>query len=256
MGLFTTGIDPALLAFPFVMVVIGTVFQTATGAGLGLVASPALLLFFDAPTAVQVATVLNLLLSIFLLPFEWRQRDRRMIAVMTLLAALGLPFGLWILLSFPDPVLRLLCGGLICLSVLQLRLVGKSQVAPGGSHARMALPVGAVSAGLMTGALAIPGPAALWALLNSDLSAQAIRATLRFFFVAVYFLMFAAQMTVQGPAVSFADLTLALLPALGAGIAIGLIVRRRISDAILRTMLKYLLLLMGVAMLAGGLNLV
>ncbi len=249
------GIDPALLAFPFVMVVIGTVFQTATGAGLGLVASPALLFFFDAPTAVQVATALNLVLSVTFLPFEWHQADRRSFAAMIFWAALGIPFGLWVLFSLPGSTLKLLCGVLICLSVIQLHLSRERPVSPSTPRSRMAMPFGAVVAGLMTGALAIPGPAAVWALLNTGLSVQAIRATLRLFFVAVYLLMFAMQLAAQGPAASFAPVAFVLLPAMVAGIAIGLVVRRRIADTTLRTLLKWLLLLMGVAMLAGGLKL-
>ena len=77
----------------FAMVAIGAILQLTTGVGLGLIAGPFLLFVMDPASAILRAIVLNLLLSVILLPWEWRQIEFAPLARLTGWAAIGIPLG-------------------------------------------------------------------------------------------------------------------------------------------------------------------
>ena len=54
-------------------VFLAAVLQAATGVGLGMIVGPALILVMGSKSAIQVAIILNLSLSILLLPGEVKE---------------------------------------------------------------------------------------------------------------------------------------------------------------------------------------
>jgi uncharacterized membrane protein YfcA len=243
------GFTAILLLSAFVM--LGTLYQTATGAGLALIINPALLLAVESTAAIQISILLSLLLTVAVVPFEWRHADIRSTATLAILAALGAPFGLLILLHSPSGLLKILCGLAIIVATVQLYRSGQAASAHGRA---LFLPGGALIAGVMSGALAMPGPAALWALLNTELDVVRLRASLRVFFAVIYGLVLLMHLAMGGLQAVATSLSVVLVPAMLAGIAAGLVVRRRIGEGRLRSVMIVTLLLMGIASLIGGLR--
>lgn len=249
MAINFTEFDPALLLLPTIFVFLGALFQTATGAGLGLMAIPALLFVVAGPTAAQVAILLSILLTLLVLPFEWRNADWRITLTLTAIAALATPIGLIVLNVSPTPVLKVICG--IAIMVACYQLVRRVPPSKRGSN-KAILPGGAVISGVMSGALGMPGPAAVWALLNTELSVTAVRASLRVFFAFIFLISMALHLFANGLAEQTLSLTVALLPALFVGVGAGLYLASRADEKRLRQALIWLLVLMGVGSFAGG----
>lgn len=223
--------------------------QTATGAGLGLIAGPALLLAMSSSAAIHVAALLNLLLSLALLPSERRALPRPPLLWLCVGAAFGLPVGAWLLHLMTLPALLLITGIAVTLGGVQLLVAQRQKSAKIGDRAL--LPFG-VLAGAMTAAMAIPGPAALWGLARSTHSAGEVRAVLRGFFVIVYSITIATHAVIGMPWPTVLEATLWMLPALIAGALVGVYIKGRASERALRLSFLSLLLLMGFALLANS----
>jgi uncharacterized protein len=232
-----------------IAVFLASALQTATGAGLGLIAGPALLLAMTSSAAIHVAAVLNLVLSLALLPFERHQFPRVPFAWLCVGAAIGVPFGAWILHIVSLPILQLLTGIAVTLGGVQLLIAERTK------RDRIAfkslVPFG-VLAGIMTAAMAIPGPAALWGLARSTLQPAQVRAVLRGFFVVVYIVTLAIHSAIGMPWAAVVDATLWMLPCLAAGAIVGTVIKGRASARTLRLSFLILLLVMGVALLGNS----
>ncbi|MEX3009431.1 sulfite exporter TauE/SafE family protein [Hoeflea sp. TYP-13] len=235
------------------MVFVGAALQVATGVGLGLLATPAILFVLDGPAAVQVAIILNLTLTAFLLPLEIGYVAFSRLYAISIWACIGIPLGGFLLLAVGNTSLKLICGVVVIFAVLQLRFfplpVLKSPV-----QLRWLNRMGGVVSGGMTGALAAPGPVALWALLSSGLETAAVRATLRAYFLFAYVVAFAVSILLVGSSTRVWMMSLALMPALIVGIGVGIAGRRTIGATAMRGLLELVLLAMGISMLVKGLS--
>ncbi len=232
------------------MIFLGSAFQVASGVGLGLIAGPGLLLFLSGPAAVQVAILLNLALTLLLLPSEAKQADVAAVRRLTLWAVPAVPLGVGLLLLLDLPALKLMSGAIVLLAALQLRL---NETRLGLVLARrLGLPAGGFLSGLMTGAIAVPGPVALWALLNTTLPAPIIRATLRLYFLLAYSVALVLHLGLNGLAEGVVTMSLVLAPAVWVGIGLGVLAGRRLSAVTLRRLLEVMLLLMGGSILLSG----
>lgn len=251
------GIMPHLpdgsLWIPLVVVFVGSVLQVATGVGLGLIAAPAILFVLDGPSAVQVAIILNLVLTAILLPFEFGLVAFNRFFAISRWALVGVPLGGLLLMVVGDTSLKILCGVVVLLALAQLRYFPMPAVQSAGRQQWFSR-IGGVISGGMTGALAAPGPVALWALLSSGLGPVTVRATLRAYFLFAYVIAFVVSLVLVGSNGTIWATTLVLLPAVFLGIATGIVGRRWLSGGALRVMLELVLLAMGVAMLAKGVS--
>ncbi len=229
------------------LVALGTLFQVASGVGLGLIAGPGFLLLLDAPEAVQLGIALNLLLSCLLLPFERKDVDREWTLQLSLWALLGIPLGLLFVVWAGGTWLRVVGGVLVLLASLQLMAGGAAKI---GQH--FGVRSCGVMSGAMTGALGMPGPVALWGLLNSPLPARQIRAVLRAYFVVAYGVAFLLYLGINAVGLRLAGLFLALIPAMVISIAIGVVAKQHLPELWLRRGLVLLLLAMGSVLLLDG----
>lgn len=238
------------LGLMFGLIMIGSALQVASGVGLGLIAGPSLLYFLDSISAVQTAIILNLVLTLFLLPTEIKSVNHKLLLNLSFWACLGLPFGFSLLFLLEISTLKLLGAMIILLSVIQLKFFPAKQAF---DHAGpWLIRLGGVVSGVMTGALAIPGPVALWALLSSGTDALVTRATLRAYFVIAYMLAFALHLGTAGWGVATGTMSLTLLPAVIGGIVAGFSCRRYMDAGQLRRLLEIVLITMGVSLLGKG----
>jgi len=240
------------------VVFLGSLLQSATGMGLGLLVGPVLLLVMDSVAAVTVAVVLNLLVSAVLLPLEFR--DVALRSMLPLLAGclLGIPAGLWVLGSVEVGTLKLLAG--IGVSAAAVQLLGRSwrpaSRAAGtgrGIAARATIASAGLLSGIMTASLAIPGPALMWGMGYLDLNPRVIRANLRALFTVAYAVTLVSHLLAGIRAAEFLPVAAALVPALLAGAILGHRGKAWMSERALRIALETILLVMGITLLASAL---
>ena len=228
----------------------GTALQVATGVGLGLLAGPGLILSLPSGTAIFVAIILNLLVSVALLPQEkgdivWP--PLRLLLVGTLV---GVPLGWLVLQQIEVTTLRLFTGAAVLAAAIQL-LLPRRQTGV-GKAARLHILVGGGISGFMSGCLAIPGPVAMWTLLRQNIAPSLVRATLRAVFVFSYGAAFLVHFGLGGETATGWSTVAVLVPALVAGGALGIVIKRRVGETTLFLALRLLLLAMGLSLLWKG----
>ncbi len=150
--------------------------------------------------------------------------------------------------------LKLFTGVVVLAAAIQLLLLRREAVVGGGKTAPLRTLVGGGFSGFMSGCLAIPGPVAMWTLLQQDIAPSQVRATLRAIFVFSYGAAFLGHFGFGGATATGWSTVAALLPALAVGVALGVVVKRYVGDAILHTALRLLLLVMGLSLLWKGIS--
>lgn len=247
-----TGLEWALVA---AVVLAGSVLQSVTGVGLGVLIGPVLILVMDSVAGITVAVVLNLLVSVVLLPKELGDVSVSSLLPMLAGCVVGIPLGMWVLASVDLDTLKLLAGIGVTLAALQLLL--RSRAAPaavGRGKIRATSVTASLISGMMTACLAMPGPALMWGMAYLHLDARTIRANLRVLFTATYSLTLISHLLGGVRLAEFAAVSAALAPALLAGTVIGHYAKAYLSEKVLRIALEIILLAMGVSLLVGALS--
>jgi uncharacterized membrane protein YfcA len=240
------------LAVTSLVVCAGTALQVATGVGLGLLAGPVLILSLHGETAIFVAIILNLLVSLVLLPQERGEISWPPLRLLVVGTLVGVPLGWLVLRQIDATTLRLFTGVVVLAAAVQLLLMRRQPAVGGSRGARLRTLVGGGFSGFMSGCLAIPGPVAMWTLLHQDVAPSLVRATLRALFVFSYSAAFLAHVGLGGQTATGWSAVAALVPALAVGVALGGVVRRNVTEATLLVALRALLLVMGLSLLWKG----
>ena len=237
------------LTLMLVLVVFGSAFQVVTGLGLGLIAGPSLLFFLDTESAIQVAIVLNLLLTLCLLYPDRAHVSKPWLFSLSAWALIGIPIGFVLMLFVPQGMLKIFASLFILFVVIQLKYFPAKPVENASiRRARF----GCIVSGMFAGALAAPGPAALWTLLSHKVSALAARATIRYYFIVAY----GAALLIHWAGVGLGDKVVAtlklLVPAMVGGMLIGLVLRTRFSPTALMSLFEVILFFSGASLLIKG----
>ncbi len=240
-----------VLALTSLVVCAGTVLQVATGVGLGLLAGPILILSLQSETAIFVAIILNLLVSLALLPQEKGEISWPPLRLLLVGTLVGVPLGWLVLQQIDATTLKLFAGAVVLAAAVQLLLLHR-QAAGGGEASRLRTLVGGGVSGFMSGCLAIPGPVAMWTLLRQGMAPSPVRATLRALFVFSYGAALLAHVGFGGETATGWSTVAALVPALAVGLALGVVVKRNVGEAALHVALRLLLLAMGLSLLWKG----
>ena len=168
--------------------------QGATGFGFAIIALPLLLGVMGSLDAVGLTIVLNLLVSLVLVPGLWLQAPRGPLTRLSVGSLAGFPIGLVIFLHASLEWVRLAVGLIILLFAGWLALshrrasatgaeAGGVKVRPERTWAEAA--VGLVS-GTMSTALAMPGPSVMLYLSASGMAKAQLRATTLCLFTLSY----------------------------------------------------------------------
>ena len=236
-------------------VLIAAILQSATGVGLGMIVGPALILVMGSKSAIQVAIILNLSLSILLLPGEIKDIHWPSLKILVLGTVIGMPVGLLLIGMLDLTGLKLfaaitvsLCGAQLIYNRYRQSSTGTAQEANA-----MILPGASIASGIMASSLAMPGPVAMWALARKNIKAKQIRATLRGLFVVSYAIALVAHALRGLDWGLVLDASSKLGIALGVGMVIGFFVKRRMPERMLNNLLVGLLLVMGLSLFANSL---
>ncbi len=242
-----------VLALTSLVVCAGTVLQVATGVGLGLLAGPVLILSLQSETAIFVAIILNLIVSVVLLPQERGEISWPPLRLLLVGTLVGVPLGWLVLQQIEATTLKLFTGVVVLAAAVQLFLLSR-QAAGGGKAVRLRTLVGGGFSGFMSGCLAIPGPVAMWTLLQRNIAPSQVRATLRAMFVFSYSAAFLVHFGLGGETATGWSTVAALVPALAVGVALGVFVKRHVRETSLYIALRLILLAMGLSLLWKGIS--
>lgn len=208
------------------IVLIASSLQAATGFGFSVMATPFLLLVFEAHTAIQINIILSLLISVVMVPRIGGAIDRVLLFRLIKGAVAGAPMGLVLFVFLDANVLKLVTSILILFLTGLLILNATIKQGPLKDHA-----AGGFS-GILTASLGMPGPPLLLYLAGARMDKAVLRSTTLAFFLFVY----AASLLLQilsGASSSETWLTsLALAPVAGIGIALGQYLFRFINQRI------------------------
>ncbi len=246
-------------ALTALVVLAGSVLQSATGMGLGLLIGPVLILVMDSVAAITVAVVLNLAVSLVLLPKEIRELGLSSMLPLLAGCVVGIPLGQWLLAGVELDTLKLLAGVGVSIAAVQLLLRARpgagatTMSAAGPLLARATTTSAGLIAGIMTASLAMPGPALMWGMGHLGLDARTIRANLRALFAAAYSLALISHLLGGVRPAQFLAVSAGLAPALLVGTVLGHYAKAWLSENVLKAALEIILLVMGVSLLANAL---
>ncbi len=243
-----------VLALTSLVVCAGTVLQVATGVGLGLLAGPVLILSLQSETAIFVAIILNLIVSVVLLPQERGEISWPPLRLLLVGTLVGVPLGWLVLQQIEATTLKLFTGVVVLAAAVQLFLLSRQAAGGGGKAVRLRTLVGGGFSGFMSGCLAIPGPVAMWTLLQRNIAPSQVRATLRAMFVFSYSAAFLVHFGLGGETATGWSTVAALVPALAVGVALGVFVKRHVRETSLYIALRLILLAMGLSLLWKGIS--
>ena len=232
--------NPSLLAAQ-VIVLFAFFFRSFSGFGGALLSIPLLALFFPLKFIVPVESVLEVALSLLLVPGSIRKVDRANLLRLLAGAVPGSLVGVFLLASWANRHLEIILGiAVIGVGLFFLRNTPSQAVLP----SRWGLVAG-VAGGLLGGMFGTSGPAYVAFLSSQALDKAAFRATLIVLFAVEYAWrlgLYAHQglLDIQG-----LQLALSLLPALVAATLLGHFVHLRVGERAFRRWVAVFLLVSG-----------
>jgi len=244
------------VAFAACAVTAAAMVQGLSGFGFGMMAMGLLPLVFPVTEAVPVVALLGVLVSGTVLVAH--RRSVRLGTVLPLVAGslLGVPLGVWFLTGADPGVLRTTLG--LVLVVFSLHgLLGRVPATPpetGGAarwHGALGAAAGVVG-GALGGAFNVGGPPLIVYVTWRRMEPAVMKATLQCCFVLASCVQLA--MFVRAGIVTHETVVTAAagVPAIGAGLFLGLLASRRISRTAFRRVVLVLLLGLGAWFLVKG----
>lgn len=190
------------------------------GFGVGLVMMPVGALLFGPQIMVPVIAAIDIPAALYLMGGAWRIFDRRDVGRLTLAAVLALPVGIYAL-TVVDAVLLALAVNIIALVAAFALLVGAR--IGGEPSAGRSVGIG-VTAGLLQGAVSLPGPPVILGWVAAQVPGPVLRANIIMFFLVID----AIALPMHWVAGLFTAQTLAVAASLGPIYLAGTIVGRRL----------------------------
>jgi uncharacterized membrane protein YfcA len=240
---------PVLLDWRLVAAVLATavagIMRGYSGFGTAVILAPVYSLLWGPRAGIPVMLLMELVVSVQLLPGAIKDADRRVVLPLGGAAAVATPLGAWVLLTADGDALRRFIGGFVLVFGLLLMSGWRYH---GSRPLPLNLAVG-TAAGLLKGATGMSGPPVILYLLAGLEEAKRHRANLILFFATI------AIISVFPPLLGgLIDLPVlvrlaVLLPVMALSVPVGARLFRVVPDRMYRPFA------MGVLLVAGGLAL-
>jgi uncharacterized membrane protein YfcA len=172
--------DWRLLAAVLATAVAG-VMRGYSGFGTAVILAPVYSLLWGPRAGVPVMLLMELVVSVQLLPSAMKEADRRVVLPLGGAAALATPLGAWILFTVDGEVLRRFIGGFVLVFGLLLMSGWRYH---GSRPLGLNIAIGTI-AGLLKGSTGISGPPVILYLLAGLEEAKRHRANLIMFFATI-----------------------------------------------------------------------
>ena len=225
--------------------------QAATGIGFGIIAGPVLLLVLNSPAAIQISVLQSWLICAVLVPGLRASVQTDLLKTFAKGSMIGIPLGGAVYFLVSIGLLKFLAGLTVLgtlFFVLHSHNEGRKRSAKG--EAGRGLPATAglwpLSMGFVSGAmnssLAMPGPIPAAWMSGAGHAKDAVRATVLTLLLFTYPAAFLLQWFLVGLEWHTVWLCLGLAPATLAGIMVGRLLVRRVTEEVFRWFLALVLI--------------
>ncbi|WP_174733300.1 sulfite exporter TauE/SafE family protein [Mesobacillus harenae] len=230
------------------IILVASVLQTSTGFGFSIMATPFLLLLFEAYDAIQINIILSLVISASLILKIKKDIDFILLKRFTIGSLVGVPFGILIFITinidmfkFAVSILLLLLTGLLLFNV-KLKPTPFRDITAGGIS------------GLLTTSIGMPGPPLLLYFTGTDTEKGRLRATTLAFYLFIYFISLLTQIIFTGTNKLVWESSFYAIPTLFLGLFIGQILFKQLNQKIFKIMIYILLSFTGIYLLLESLG--
>lgn len=228
------------------IVLAASLLQTSTGYGFSIIGTPFLLLLYPAHTAIQINIILSICLSSFMIFKIRKEIDIPLLIRLVKGSMAGLFFGIFVYLYVDIQLLKMTAGMLIIL--LTSLLIFQLTVHRTRNRDFVA---GGVS-GLLTTSIGVPGPPLLLYFSGAGMDKGTLRSTTLAYYLFVYSASLVMQILFGGTNKEVWVNSLVAVPALFAGIFLGQLLFKWISQETFRTVTYIILLFTGGYLVTAG----
>ncbi|ARK25178.1 hypothetical protein SporoP37_11270 [Sporosarcina sp. P37] len=223
-----------------VIVLVASLLQSSTGFGFSIIGTPFLLLIYPVHTAVQINIILSIVLSAVMIVRIRREIEGGLLIRLIKGSVPGLVLGILVYLFMDIRLLKMSVGALIliltALLIFRLTLERTKQ---------KDLIAGGVS-GLLTTSIGVPGPPLLLYFSGSGIDKTTLRSTTLAYYLFVYSASLMMQLTFGGTAKEAWISSLWALPSLFAGVWMGQVLFKWISQRTFQVITYVILICTGV----------
>ncbi|WP_427127409.1 sulfite exporter TauE/SafE family protein (plasmid) [Priestia megaterium] len=226
-----------------IIVLVASLLQTSTGYGFSIVGTPFLLLIYPAHMAIQINIILSICLSAFMIFKIRKEIDKALLVRLIKGSVMGLIFGIFIYLFFDIQLLKMTVGALILFLTILLILkltINRTQ--------NKDFITGGIS-GLLTTSIGVPGPPLLLYFSGAGIDKTTLRSTTLAYYLFVYFVSLVMQISFGGTSKETWIFSLIAISPLFAGIMLGQLFFKWISQKVFRIITYIILMFTGVYLL-------
>ncbi|MBO1002219.1 sulfite exporter TauE/SafE family protein [Pseudogracilibacillus auburnensis] len=226
-----------------IIVLVASLLQTSTGYGFSIIGTPFLLLIYPAHMAIQVNIILSICLSAFMIFKIRKEVDKSLLIRLVKGSIMGLIFGIFIYLFLDIQLLKMTVGALIL--ILTILLILKLTI---NRTQNKDFLTGGIS-GLLTTSIGVPGPPLLLYFSGAGIDKTTLRSTTLAYYLFVYFASLVMQILFGGTTKETWIFSLIAIPPLFAGIMLGQLFFKWISQKAFRVITYIILMFTGVYLL-------
>ncbi|WP_408008217.1 sulfite exporter TauE/SafE family protein [Pseudalkalibacillus sp. A8] len=221
------------------IVLVASLLQASTGYGFSIIGTPFLLQIYSVHTAIQINIILSICLSAFMIFKIRREVDKTLLIRLIKGSIVGLIFGIFIYLFVDIQLLKIAVGALIL--SLTVLLIFKLTL---DRTKNKDIITGGVS-GLLTTSIGVPGPPLLLYFSGSRVDKITLRSTTLAYYLFVYFASLVMQISFGGTSKEAWISSLLAIPPLFAGILLGQLLFKWISQKTFRIITYVILIFTG-----------
>ncbi|MCM3710668.1 sulfite exporter TauE/SafE family protein [Sporosarcina luteola] len=234
------------ILFFITIILLASILQTGTGFGFSIVATPFLLLLFDARDAIQINLLLSLVISLAMYHKVRTDIDRGVMKRFIMGSFIGLPLGIIVFLLVDIPKLKLGIGIIILLLTALLLLRLRMKQSPNRDVA-----IGGLS-GALTTSIGMPGPPLLLYFSGADTAKETLRGTTLVYYLFIYSISLLIQIVFAGTSVTVWKSSVLALPIVWLGLYAGQYLFLKVNQTGFRIFMYIILLFTGIYLLLSN----
>ena len=225
------------------IILLASILQTSTGFGFSIMATPFLLLLFEANEAIQINLLLSLVISLALIRKIRKDVDIGILKRFIIGSLPGLPIGILVFLLVNTSYLKMGIG--VVILTLTLLLIFNVRLEKSN---RRDMAVGSLSGALTTG-IGMPGPPLLLYFSGTATDKERLRATTLAFYLYIYAVSLLIQVVFAGTSKTVWTSSLMALPLVAIGLYVGQLLFNHINQKTFRLFTYVILLFTGLYLL-------
>lgn len=228
------------------IILVASMLQTGTGFGFSIVATPFLLLLFDARDAIQINLLLSLVISLAMFRKVKKDIDTGIMKRFIGGSLFGLPLGMMLFQLVDIPKLKLSIGFIILTLTLLLLLRFRMM-----QTSKRDYTIGAF-AGTLTTSIGMPGPPILLYFSGTDTAKEKLRGTTLAYYLFIYSSSLLIQVVIAGTSTVVWLASAAALPLVCIGLFVGQYLFLKVNQTSFRFFMYLILLFTGIYLLVDS----